>query len=1003
MSTVTTCHTCGKTLTHTDHGGLCGSCLYGALIHPTEGTTGEAPSGGWQVPGYAVGEAIARGGSSVVYRARQYVPPREVALKILLPTWSDGTAVRERFRIEAEALAHLDHPGILPVLASGEVDGALWYSMPLAEGGTLAERSGTVRGQFRLIAEWVAAAADAVGHAHARGVLHRDLKPGNLLFSDDGRIFVSDFGLARVLATPSDVTVTAAMLGTPAYMAPEVITYGTRAATIAADVWGLGAILYELLAGHRPFAAESIPDLVRAITSDNPASLRGVPFDLAAIALHALHKKPERRYATVTAMAEDLRAWLAGQPVSARPYPWWERLEFSARRHPWIASGIAVGLALGLTAIFVGASESRLLKREQAARRLADQEAATSREILKFLQDDLLAQASPEHDPDRALPLRTVLDRAAKKVDGRFPNQPLIEAAIRETLAWTYFALGDEPVAYRQANQAIALYTQGKGAETPEVLRLRHFEAYDDVMKGKMGEAEQLSSGVLAIQRRVLPASNPELYATWQDVIQIQTLAGKLEPAEKAARAALAAATANLGADHFQTIKLEYVLARVFGEQHRQECLPMFRDALERARRTLGPDHSFTLTILADFGVTLADFAQPDESLAMGRELLAARNRVLGPTHPETLLTAINVASSLSNRGDLKEADELFRHAETAYGARFAPDDRRMLQLNMLLVQHWFRMGRYRSAIDVGVKTQAVLRRTLGPHHVTTQVHEICLSAVYAALGDNDAVVALLQPLVEFAQSEGKSKDEFTVVAQLLLANVERDRGNSAEAAVRYRAVDENLPAENNDPGHVRILKDRFAAQLEILQGHFHAAELVFGPLGEAHVRQLGATEQRTLQCKLDLCELRLMQNELPVAREQLQELVAAREAAAGLDALPTLRVLDAFGIEQALEGKWTDAEQTFRRTGEHWPKLEAGDFRTAMNRVYLGWVLYAEGQHDAGEALLETARPAMTDPKLFTPGERVLRSLVCGQLADAYQKAGNASAASRWRALIEW
>src|ERR1035437_9598993 len=133
MPSTTSCHTCGKSLTHTDHGGLCGACLFQSLLT----TEADAPGGGtspgiWRVPGYEVGQEIGRGGSAVVYRAKQYDPERTVALKILLPIWTDGTGVRERFRLEAQALAQLDHPGILPVLASGEVDGVPWYSMPLA-------------------------------------------------------------------------------------------------------------------------------------------------------------------------------------------------------------------------------------------------------------------------------------------------------------------------------------------------------------------------------------------------------------------------------------------------------------------------------------------------------------------------------------------------------------------------------------------------------------------------------------------------------------------------------------------------------------------------------------------------------------------------------------------------------------------------------------------------------------------------------------------------------
>jgi len=669
MPPTTSCHTCGKILIHTEHGGLCGACLFQSLLTGKDESKEGGPSPDiWRVPGYELGAEIGRGGSAVVYQAKQYDPERTVALKILLPIWTDGTGVRERFRLEAQALAQLDHPGILPVLASGEIDGVPWYSMPLAAGGTLSERKAKANGQFRQIAEWLAGAAEAVAHAHARGVLHRDLKPGNLLFAEDGRLFVSDFGLARVLASSSNVTMTAAMLGTPAYMAPEVIAHGIRTATVAADVWGLGAILYELLAGRRPFEAESIPELVRSVVGDEPPPLRSVPPDLAAIAFRALHKNLERRYPNVLAMADDLRAWLANKPVTARPYPWWERLQFGTKRHPWAAGGIAVAILLSVATAAVGVRETRLRREEQSARLAADQEAATSREILYFLQNDLLAQASPESEPDRDIKLRTVLDRAEKTIDGRFPKQPLVEAAIRETLATTYLALGEESIALAQADKAIELYTREKGAETREILRLRHVGFHDDVMKGKLAEAETLETRVLAAQRRTLPPSDPDIYVTWGDLVEVYLQMGKLDQAESQVREALTAATKYLGPDHLQTITLECSLAITLANAKRgAEALIVFRHCLDAARHSLGNENGFTLTIISEMSVAMYELGDFDGSLALARELAEIRTRVLGPRHFDTVLSQTNLASMLGNQGQLREAETLFEQGRATY------------------------------------------------------------------------------------------------------------------------------------------------------------------------------------------------------------------------------------------------------------------------------------------------------------------------------------------------
>ena len=986
----------------TSHGGLCGACLFQSLLTGEDESIAAGPSPGvWQVPGYEVGAEIGRGGSAVVYRAIQYDPERAVALKILLPIWTDGTGVRERFRLEAQALAQLDHPGILPVLASGEVDGVPWYSMPLASGGNLAERKTAVSGQFRQIAEWLADAAEAVAHAHARGVLHRDLKPGNLLFADDGRLFVSDFGLARVLATPSNVTMTAAMLGTPAYMAPEVITNGIRAATVAADVWGLGAILYELLAGRRPFEAESIPELVRSVAGDEPPPLRAVPPDLAAIAFRALHKNPERRYLTVLAMADDLRAWLAGEPVTARPYPWWERLEFATKRHPWAAGGIAAAILLSVATAVVGVRETRLHSLEQAARMEASQEAATSREILKFLQNDLLGQASPDMEADRKITLRTVLDRAANTIDGRFPAQPLVEASIRETLAWTYFALGDQAVALAQSAKSIALYTREKGPEAPEILRMRHFEAYADVMKGELAEAESLSTHVLAIQRRDLPVSNPDIYATWQDLIQIYEQAGKSKLAETEARKAIAAATKNLGLDHAQTIKLEYTLGRALSDQRRAEALPVYRNCLEKARRVLGKENSFTLFIMSELQVALENSSGAEEELmASTRELVEIRTRVLGRNHPDTLITQLNLATELSAIGKLKEAEKVYEEVRDTEIQAFGREDRRTLRSETSMIQHWFKLGRYREGIELGVKNIAIYERLLGPEHPETLLLKLFLCRGYLSVGEFETAAALSQQIVDLNKRRQTPDSDETMAAVLMLANAHCDLGHFETAETLYHEVNSVVSTALGDASGIALLAQRFEAQLDIARGRFAQAESALRRIVVIYEKRLGPTEDLTLLCKADLAGILLQQNTAPEAENLLREVVAARERDAGLDARPTLVALDALGVALALQGRWEEAEIDLRRSGEHWNALEPGGWRSAVNHLCIGWVLYSSGRRAEAEPLINEGYAAAQTRTKLNPGELKFCSVVVAQIADAYREAGDVAMNAKWQAL---
>lgn len=264
---------------------------------------------------YQLLEEIDRGGVGIVYRAWQADLKREVALKMLLPARLEAKDTLERFRREAELMASLDHPGILPVYEVGEHNGLPYYSMKLAEGGNLAERIAGLHGQFRECARLLAQIARAIGYAHGRGVLHRDLKPSNIVFDAADQPLVTDFGLARRLAVDSSLTGIDAVIGTPRYVAPEVVTTAGARLTAAADVYGLGAILYELLSGRAPFAELTPLQILQQIATHRPRPPRqfdaAIPVELETICLRCLEKRPEDRYPSADALADALQAWVA--------------------------------------------------------------------------------------------------------------------------------------------------------------------------------------------------------------------------------------------------------------------------------------------------------------------------------------------------------------------------------------------------------------------------------------------------------------------------------------------------------------------------------------------------------------------------------------------------------------------------------------------------------------------------------------------------------------------
>jgi TolB-like protein/Tfp pilus assembly protein PilF len=340
------CETCGATLHGESPAGLCPACLLTTAIE--EGDSEESISGS-RIQDYELLNEVARGGMGIVYRARQRVPPRIVAIKTILPTHVGSADAMKRFRAETEAAASLEHEGILPIYAVGEHDDAPFYSMKFAEGGTLSARIDDYRDKPREVAALIAKLARAVAFAHEHGILHRDLKPGNVLFDSAGKPTVSDFGLAKWLQRECDLTQTLAILGTPYYMAPEQAV-SSHTVTASADVYSLGAILYHLLTGHPPFTGDTAMEVLRrAAEQPTPRprlTTRSIPPDLETICLKCLEKDPAWRYSSAAALVEDLDRFCTGRTIQARRTGPIARVGKWVRRKPAIAALIASLVAL---------------------------------------------------------------------------------------------------------------------------------------------------------------------------------------------------------------------------------------------------------------------------------------------------------------------------------------------------------------------------------------------------------------------------------------------------------------------------------------------------------------------------------------------------------------------------------------------------------------------------------------------------------------------------------
>jgi serine/threonine protein kinase/Tfp pilus assembly protein PilF len=302
---------------------------------------------------YELLEEIGRGGQGVVFRARQKSLNRTVALKVIsLGQWASKAHLK-RFRREAEAAANLDHPNIVPIYEVGERDGSCYFSMKFVEGGQLDEVVRRTPMSIRHSAELIAKVVRTVHYAHEHGILHRDIKPGNILLDQKGEPHLTDFGLARLVETESTMTRTLEVLGTPSYMAPEQAVGNNAAVSSVTDVYGLGAVLYQLLTGHPPFAGGTTFETIKLVLDTEPRQPRlwnrKIGRDLSAICLKCLEKDPKRRYPSALALAEDLEHWLKHEPIRAKRSGFFTHLRKWVRRNPTSALLVASLIALATT------------------------------------------------------------------------------------------------------------------------------------------------------------------------------------------------------------------------------------------------------------------------------------------------------------------------------------------------------------------------------------------------------------------------------------------------------------------------------------------------------------------------------------------------------------------------------------------------------------------------------------------------------------------------------
>ena len=371
---VAKCEKCGATMPLDT--GVCVSCLLreglesggevSKAVYESVLDELDARDKPWQLGNYEIIEQIGCGGMGVIYRARQRHSRRIVAVKRVLSYRADSHGALQRFRREAQAVASLDHPNILPIYeVSQSEDGLPFFSMKLAEKGSLQDNATSLRNEPRKCVQLIAKVARAVDYAHSHGVLHRDIKPGNILLNDRGEPLVSDFGLAKLLDGNNDLTRSLTTFGTAGFIAPEQANGAAADFTPAADVYSLGAVLFNLLAGRPPFLGSNPVSVIRQASETQAPKLRSLApsldRDLETICAHCLERDPSTRYQSAGDLTADLERWLDGRPIIARPISPPARIWRWSRRNPKLLGAAAAGVLLGAAAVSLFRGELSLV------------------------------------------------------------------------------------------------------------------------------------------------------------------------------------------------------------------------------------------------------------------------------------------------------------------------------------------------------------------------------------------------------------------------------------------------------------------------------------------------------------------------------------------------------------------------------------------------------------------------------------------------------------------